>query len=279
MERKVTIVGAGLIGGSICLAARRARTAETIVCIDQSAAPQDAERYCDRWLHSDDPAASKELSTSSLVFLCTPVRTVMAQVGPSLDATQCPVTDCGSTKLAIESCAQNHPEGGRFVPGHPMAGHPEGGLLHAQEDLFEDRHWILCPRHSQAQAVETVRQFVASLGAQVVELEADEHDRSVALTSHLPQVVASALSVMASERAAQAAAGPGFASATRIAGGAESMWRDIFETNARPVGEALQELGQNLQTLGERLQNSDSKAVMDILERARQLRGRAEPED
>lgn len=279
-ERKVTVIGAGLIGGSICLAARRQHLTDALICVDLHPPPADAQRFCDRWVNSgDQEVVLSELRESSLVFLCTPVRTVMAQLIPILDATNCPVTDCGSTKLAIESSAQEHPQASRFVPGHPMAGHPEGGLPHATERLFDGRRWILCPDKSDPGAVARVRTFVEALGAEVAELDAALHDRSVALTSHLPQVVASALSVRAHARAAPPAAGPGFASATRVAGGAASMWRDIFETNAGPIGDALIELGHDLQVLGESLGRSDCEPVLEVLSQARELRARSGTED
>src|SRR5690606_36971061 len=132
-----------------------------------------------------------------------------------------------------------HVSRGRFVLGHPMAGHPEGGLHNARADLFHGNKWILCAQGSDPGAQQLVSEFVQALGSDVVFLDAEEHDRSVAVTSHLPQVVASALSVFAEEVDAKQAAGPGFASATRVAGGAEAMWRDIFETNDKAVGTAL----------------------------------------
>jgi prephenate dehydrogenase len=153
-----------------------------------------------------------------------------------------------------------------------MAGHPEGGLRNARADLFCDKKWILCPQGSTPDAVDLVRDFVVSLGAQAVDLSVEAHDRSVAITSHLPQLLASALAVIAQKKDALNAAGPGFASATRVAGGAEEMWRDIFGTNAQEISEALIEISELLRGLGNDLKDNKIKSSIELLRSARRTR-------
>jgi prephenate dehydrogenase len=153
-----------------------------------------------------------------------------------------------------------------------MAGHPQGGLENARADLFEDRKWILCGEGSASGSLATVREFVTGLGAHIVELSANEHDKSVAITSHVPQVIASALSVYAHHSSAMRAAGPGFASATRVAGGAEAMWKGIFETNGAAIGTALSEVAQRLRELGRQLESGDIRGALSTLEEARKSR-------
>ena len=272
---QLTIFGAGLIGGSIAHAARKHGLVERLVAVDVAKAPSDFAPF-DAWVDaSDERSLGRELEASTLTVLCVPVRVISKLLPTVLDRTGGLVTDCGSTKAALVASVGTHPGRERFVAGHPMAGHPEGGLKNARPDLFVDRKWILCSDGSSREATETVSRFVSQLGATVVELEVHEHDRSVAVTSHVPQVIASALSVFAEDENAKQAAGPGFASSTRVAGGAEAMWRDIFETNAEAIGSALVKIGTKLQKLGVQLENADVEGTLEVLERARQLRDKA----
>lgn len=261
------------MGGSLALAAREKQLARRIVAIDRTPRPslKNAAAF-DEWIVENESAQKQALAESSLVVLCVPVGTIIRLLPGVLQATTGWVTDFGSTKRAISECLKNQPERARFVAGHPMAGHPIGGLEHAQAGLFQDRKWILCPDGSAPEAIKAVSELARGVGAQVVALDADLHDESVAITSHVPQVVASALSVHAEERNALAAAGPGFASATRVAGGAEGMWRDIFETNASSVGAELKRLGAQLEQLGQGLLEGDVSATLRLLEAARALR-------
>ncbi len=270
---QLTIYGAGLIGGSIALSARRSGTFDRIVAIDLNEAPEPPKvDPFDDWAVSPE-ARMRALRSSDLTVMCLPVRAIVAQLPEVLMETQGVVTDCGSTKASICRSIADHPRRGRFVAGHPMAGRPVGGLIHASHDLFEARRWILCPEQSDPDAVAIVERLVSSTGAEIITLDADVHDASVAWTSHLPQVIASALSVYAHDNHALQAAGPGFASATRVAGGAEVMWSDIFETNAAPIGLSLTKLGTALCELGEELGRGRAESTLDLLARARALRG------
>lgn len=270
---QLTVIGAGLIGGSVCLASRRAGFAEHIVAIDRT--PDRARSdVADEWIDIVDRALVDEaLARSALTVLCTPVGAIIDALPGILARTKGVVTDCGSTKARIAELGGALTDGARFVPGHPMAGRPEAGLQYADAELFRGRTWILCPERSSPEAVSVVRELIVLCGATPIELDARAHDHSVAYTSHLPQVVASALSVLASEAQATAAAGPGFASATRVAGGPEDMWRDIFETNGAAIGSALEQLGRRLDQLARDLERGDAASLLETLEQARRLRG------
>lgn len=268
---QLTIVGAGLIGGSIGLGMRAAAFARRIVAIDVAPQPERTD-VADLWLSPDDPRVSEELGHSDLVVLCTPVRRIAEQLPSVLDQTRGVVTDAGSTKAALTKAALGHPRSGAYVPGHPMAGAPTGGVEHASADLFRDRRWLLVPGSADAKALSLVTEFVTALGATVSFIDADEHDRSVALTSHVPQVVASALSVLVHDEAASGAAGPGFASTTRVAGGADAMWRDIFTTNAAHVGRGLEMLGARLSEVGRALSSGNAEVALQLLDEARKAK-------
>ncbi len=269
---QLTVLGAGLIGGSVCLAARQRGFAERIVAIDRSIAPERGD-VADLWVDASDRHAVEDaLRGAELTVLCMPVRSIVFWLPQILDLTTGWVTDCGSTKVATVEAVRSHPRRARFVPGHPMAGHPEGGLAWARADLFRDKRWILCPEDADTQATDLVRCLAQEAQAHAVELTAQQHDHSVAFTSHLPQVVASTLSVLVEDNHAAAAAGPGFASATRVAGGAEAMWRDIFETNGTEISSALATLAQRLEKLSKALETRDPQPLLQVLERARHLR-------
>lgn len=275
---QLTIYGAGLIGGSIALLARRAGICQRLVAIDFQRPTEPAlEEIFDDWA-IDQAAQTRALGRADLTVLCVPVRTVIDRLPNLLHQTDGIVTDCGSTKVAIVEAIAAHSERRRFVAGHPMAGHPEGGLVNATPGLFSGRRWILCPEGSAPEALHIVSDLIVATGAEIVQLTAREHDASVAWTSHVPQVVASALSVYAHRHRATDAAGPGFASATRVAGGAEAMWGDIFGTNAGAIGSALTAFGRALQTLGQELETGSLQGTLDVLAEARALRpGKPKP--
>jgi prephenate dehydrogenase len=275
---RIAVLGFGLIGGSVALAARSRGLSSHVTGLDRAevianpAALVAADEMVDS---ADERRAREALRAADLVVVATPVGAIEAIIGEVLEVAQV-VTDCGSTKRRIVESASRSSRRNRFVPGHPMAGLPQGGIEHARADLFEGRRWLLCPEQSDADAVELVQSFVSKMGANTLRLSADEHDRAVALTSHVPQLLASALAVLADNRQAEFAAGPAFQSATRVAGGGESMWRDILATNADEVSGALEALTSELDGVVRALrrQPPDLGPALRLLERARGLRTR-----
>lgn len=274
----LAIVGFGLIGGSVALAARERGLASRIVGIDRAEVVSlpDATRAADELVDAaDETRVRAALGASELTVVATPVGAIEAMIGEVLEASDV-VTDCGSTKRAILSSAKGSPRRKRFVPGHPMAGHPQGGIMRARADLFVGRPWLLCPEGADVDAVVRVESLVRGVGAEPLRLSAEDHDRAVALTSHVPQILASALTVLADSRHAEVAAGPAFESATRVAGGGEAMWRDILATNADEVSAVLEALGAELETVarGLRQKPADLGPALRLLERARAARTR-----
>ena len=272
--RRVAVVGFGLIGGSLSLALRRSGDVH-VTAIDREPvlARPEAHLAADEHLPLEQTDALKTaLERSDVTVLAVPVGTIVRLVPWSL--THAPVvTDCGSTKREIAHAAAEHPRGSHFVPGHPMAGLPDGGIENARPDLFEGRAWILSTERAETAAVEQVRELLKLTGARLVELSPEAHDRAVAVTSHLPQLLASALFALADE-GARAAMGPAFERSTRAAGGPESMWSDIFETNADEVARAAEALSRELGTVAAGLRRSppDIQAALALLARARNQR-------
>jgi prephenate dehydrogenase len=274
--KRIAIVGFGLIGGSLALALRRGGRVH-VTAIDRAPvlARAQAKHAADDHLPLEATEELKAaLERSDLTVLAVPVSTIIRLLPWSL--THAPVvTDCGSTKREIALAAREHPRGASFVPGHPMAGLPDGGIENAREDLFEGRTWIICPDQVEQAALLTVADMVTMTGARLVELSPEAHDRAVAVTSHLPQLIASSLFSLADGESARVAMGPAFERATRGAGGLESMWSDIFETNADEVARAAEALSRELSQVAAGLRRTppDAQAALSLLGRARARRG------
>jgi len=276
MLGQLTVFGAGLIGGSMALGARSRGLAERVVAIDRrGGAGHSSEvraRVAQLWVEAGNEAAVESAyAASDLIVLASPVHSIIDELPRALRSGAV-VTDAGSTKVAVLEAAGRDSRALQFVPAHPMAGHPESGLEHARADLFVGRRWLVCPETSNPSAVERVRAFAEGLGAEVVLLSAEEHDRSVAITSHLPQLLASALASLGQEQRAEGAAGPGFASATRVAGGPEAMWRDIFSTNASAIEQALGWMAGELEQVRQGLARGETAPALELLARARRAR-------
>jgi prephenate dehydrogenase len=273
--KRICIVGFGLIGGSLSLALRRSGTVH-VTAIDRAPvlARAEAKNAADEHLPLEETESLKAaLERSELTVLAVPVSTIIRLLPWSL--THAPVvTDCGSTKREIAQAAAENPHATRFVPGHPMAGLPDGGIENARDDLFEGRTWIVCPEHAEVAARQAVAEMITLTGAHLVELTPEAHDRAVAVTSHLPQLLASSLYTLAEDQHARVAMGPAFERATRGAGGLESMWSDIFETNADEVARAAEQLSQELSkvAIGLRRSPPDTHAALALLARARSRR-------
>jgi prephenate dehydrogenase len=270
--RRIAIVGFGLIGGSLALALRRSGGIH-VTAIDRAPvlARAEAKHAADELLPLEEAEAMQQaLERADITVLAVPVGTIVRLLPWSLSHARV-ITDCGSTKREIAHAAAEHPRGTSFVPGHPMAGLPDGGIENARDDLFEGRTWIVCPERSEVGARTAVMEMIGLTGAHVVELSPDVHDRAVAITSHLPQLVASGLYALAEGENARLAMGPAFERATRGAGGLESMWSDIFETNADEVARAADALSQELAKVAAGLRQSppDIQAALAVLARAR----------
>lgn len=275
---RLAILGFGLIGGSVALAARAAQAQVHVTAIDHASvlATPEAERAADARIDiANSAAAERALLASTLTVLAAPVSVIAERVVWALEHAPV-VTDCGSTKRRVTERAQTSANARRFVPGHPMAGLPEGGIRNASAELFRERTWIVCAERADADAVAQVEALVKSVGARALRLSAELHDAAVARTSHLPQLLASALSLIG--EAHGSAAGPAFERATRIAGGPESMWRDIFASNGDELARALRELLAELSPVLAELEAGTGTARADtLLARARRLRGPLDP--
>jgi prephenate dehydrogenase len=241
---KIAIVGLGLIGGSISIAAREIWPASLVIAVDRKDVLEQAMVR-----HAIDVAADElyVISEAELVVLAAPVLQNIELIGQLEEAIpgEAVITDVGSTKRAIVAAARGLPPRFTFVGGHPLGGAARGGFAFARSDLFTGRPWIFTP-HSDASgaALEKLFAFVTALGATPRTMSPEDHDRMLAFLSHLPQLAASTLMDVVGSGAgdALALAGRGLVDTTRLASSPADIWRDIVATNADQIGPALDAL-------------------------------------
>jgi prephenate dehydrogenase len=258
MLDRLAVVGTGLIGTSVGLAAKRAGVgAVSAFDPDERSLAVAAERG------AVDAAASLEeaVEGASLVVVAAPVAKLVSVVPSALERGDATVTDVGSTKAAVCAAAAGN---GRFVGGHPMCGSEARGPEHATADLFEGATWFLTPvPETDAASLRLVHGFVSGLGATPVAIEPETHDRVVALTSHLPHALANLLVNQAGANRVEghdplAAAGGSLREMTRVAGANPRIWVDIFLENASVLGQSLADHRRRVEQLEQALQARDA---------------------
>jgi prephenate dehydrogenase len=214
------------------------------------------------------------VANANIVVICTPVDKA-AQFVVNV-AAACPnyalITDAGSTKEAIVAAADaalaSHRAGPRFVGSHPIAGDHRTGPQHARADLFDGRTVVVTPTaHTRSAAVTEVSGFWENLGAKVTTMSPAEHDKALAMTSHLPHLVAAALASATPPELLALTAG-GWRDSTRIAGGDPNLWLPILTSNRRAVLAALERFDSQLSAIREMLEQGDDQALFSTLEAA-----------
>jgi prephenate dehydrogenase len=289
---KVAVLGVGLIGGSIGLAARR-RTGARVVGYDPDGAALSSAVAAGA---IDAPAfePAEAVREADVVFVATPVGASVEIARLALEAAgaECAVSDVGSTKRRIVREIADS----RFVGGHPLAGAETAGVAGAREDLFQGATWYLTPPAGAAWpaagaasagaepapwAVERVRGLIERIGARPVAIDPDAHDRLMASVSHLPHVLANVL-VAQALRAVESSEGtvgdgtlgpgPSFRDATRVAGANTAIWTDIYMSNGDLLAQALDLAIEELEGVRDALRRGDAPALAAWNERARSER-------
>jgi prephenate dehydrogenase len=270
----LTIVGVGLIGGSIGLAAKRHGLAERIVGVGRRLEPlQFAKEHGVLDAFSLDLAEA--VHDSDMVVFCTPVQCIVGlafAAAPHCTA-DCLFTDAGSTKATIVEALEGRLPGGvNFVGSHPLAGSEKQGPEHAFAQLFDGRLTIVTqtPRTDRA-TLDKATAFWQTLGSRVRIMGPEEHDRALAVTSHLPHLLAAALASML-PTGLHALTASGFRDATRIAAGDPSLWTGIFSSNRPAVLDALQLLDDQLAKFRHSLETNDEQRLSELLAQAKRVR-------
>ena len=259
--RRLAVIGTGLIGASVALAAKRGGDVEVVgYDAEQEALEAAAGRGA-----IDDPVRSvaDAVADAELAVVAAPVAQLAAQVREALETSRdgCTVTDVGSTKLEVCSAAVGST---RFVGGHPVCGSEARGPEHASAELFDGATWFLTPlAATDAARYRLVHGFVSSLGATPVAIDPEAHDRLVALTSHLPHALANVLVNQAGATRIEgheplAAAGGSLRDMTRVAGANPRIWVDIFMENAGPLRDSLAEHRRRVEQLEGALEAGDA---------------------
>ena len=278
---RLCLVGVGLIGSSIARAARKAKLAGRVVASDAS--PEVRKRVLELGLvdsaHEDPAEAARG---ADCVVLCTPLGTykdIVARIAPALRPGAI-LTDVGSVKSCVfADIGALVPKGVHLVPGHPVAGTEHSGPDAGFAELFEGRWAILTPAAgADAGAVERLAAFWAGLGSTVEIMDAARHDLTLAITSHLPHLIAYTIVGTAAELESVTAAevirysAGGFRDFTRIAGSNPVMWRDVFLDNREAVLEMLGRFTEDLTALQRAIRYGDGKTLEDWFTRTRAIR-------
>lgn len=266
----VAIVGVGLIGASFALALRRAGFDGELVGVSSQ---RSIEAGLRAGAISHGVSLEQAAASADLIYLSQPIDVIvqtLSSLGP-IAREDCLITDAGSTKRMIVEAAAKHLRTAMFLGGHPMAGKESRGAESADPNLFRGRPYVLTPEllGTRLQATETARTFRAWLeriGAQVYEMDAEEHDQTVAFTSHLPQLLSTALgATLARQHCAPLSQvfGPGLIDMTRLALSAPEVWMSVLGSNRDAVLRALQAYASTVADLESKLASGDLEGLFD----------------
>jgi prephenate dehydrogenase len=261
---RIAVLGVGLIGGSIGLAARRRLEADVAGFDPDRELLGRAEEL--GAIDSVHQSAAAAVEGAELVFCAAPVTALPVLAAEALDAAgeDCAVTDVGSVKRDVIAALGSE---SRFIGGHPLAGAETAGVENARDDLFEGARWYLTPTpNSGGMLYDRVQRAISEIGARPQAIEAETHDRLMATVSHLPHVLANVLVTQAATALSEEAehlpeVGPSFRDATRVAGANPAIWPDIFAGNREAVASEIDGAIARLGETADLLRAGDRDAV------------------
>lgn len=285
--KSVMVIGLGLIGGSIAMAIKDANSAIEIVGVaPRSSTILEAQKsgIINYGFEASDPALDKLLQNNKVDLIILSMPPAYAQdylLRISKNGFRGIITDTVSTKTQICEIADHVLlDPSMFVPGHPMAGREVNGLAGATHGLFAGKYWILCPNaKTNYESFLALHSLVVSLGARCITIPREMHDKMVALISHVPHMVASALVELAASHTNQSdelfriAAG-GFRDSTRIAAGSPELWSDIAMSNRDQIASGLREIIQILTDVEKMIENGDEDSLKEFLSHTSDIRRR-----
>ncbi len=274
----ITIIGIGLIGGSMAKMLRHHRFAKKIIGVENNAKHAKQALVID--LVDEILPLEEAIIESDLILLATPVHIATELAKKILDKLTDKQTlfDVGSTKQNICEAVATHPKRGRFVATHPMAGTEYTGPLAALKDLFTGKITVICQKNeSAADALNCVRNLYRVLAMKIVYMEANSHDLHIAYVSHLSHVIAftlgkTVLEIEKDEKAIFDMASTGFASTARLAKSSADMWVPIFEQNATNLSNALDAYIKNLQQIKILIDKKDAQSIHQLITKANDIK-------
>jgi len=272
MFKRVTIIGLGLIGGSLSLAIKEKRLAKEIVGVSRRKSTIN-KAIRNRIVDSATLDLKDGVKDSDLVVITTPVFKIVdiaKKIAPFLKKGAI-VTDAGSTKkYIVENIANIRLKDVYFIGSHPITGSERSGIKYADKDLFRGAYCVLTEAKNR-NALNKVRKFWASIGMKVIVMSAESHDKLLSKISHLPHALAVSLANAAGRSGLDLAAG-GFKDTTRIASGEPELWRDIFLTNRGNLIRDIKILKKELSKIEEALKSNNSRNLLKLLKRAKSIR-------
>jgi cyclohexadieny/prephenate dehydrogenase len=279
---RLAIIGQGLIGSSITRAVSLRRLARELVVTDVSPKVRKTVAELGLGIAKVVDTSAEAVRGADLVVACVPVGQYGAlakEIGPHLKAGAV-VTDVGSVKAAVVRDMRPHlPAGVQLVPAHPLAGTENSGPESGLADLFENRWCIVTPLpDAQIEAIDKVRSLWKALGAEVEVMPVEQHDKVLAITSHLPHLIAFSIfhtglkNEAASDSEIMKYSAGGFRDFTRIASSNPVMWRDIFLNNKEAVLDVLKQFNADLSELAHAIEQGNDERIVDILSTSRLTR-------
>ena len=278
---KIAIIGIGLIGASMALAVRRAGLAGQVASYDKDPAARQQARALQLPVEMCESLAHA-VADADLVVLAVPVgamASVATEIAPYL-APNAVVTDTGSTKRSVvKDVRPLLPDAAVFIPGHPLAGTEFSGPAAGFPDLFTQRYWLLIDDgDAPADAKAKLEGFCTAMGAMVEWMDSDYHDRVLAITSHLPHLIAYTIVGTAVDLESDLKhdvirfSASGFRDFTRIAASDPTMWRDVFMANDEAVLEMLQRFSEDLSYLQRAIRWKEADKLFELFTRTRAIR-------
>lgn len=275
----ITVVGTGLIGGSLMLDLRKRGFADRIIGVDKNPQHQNIALLCG--IIDEADTLDKAVEKSDIILLCAPVDSNCALLPEILDrisGTSKVVADMGSTKGSIAEISKDHPQRGRYVAVHPMAGTEYSGPLAATGKLFDYKTAIICdPEQSDPDAHDLIKKMLTTLNMKIVYMNSAVHDVHVAYVSHISHITSFslALSVLEKEQEEEnilTLAGGGFESTVRLAKSNGETWAPIFSENSKYIIEAIDTYIEKMNIFRNMISGNDIEGLKSLMEEANKIR-------
>ncbi len=282
--KKTLIIGVGLIGSSLARGLKNKKISKIVIGYDKS---QNNSKKCKKLKIVDSTINKLDIIDDfDLIMICSPLGTyknILSKIVPNIKS-KCIISDVGSTKLSVIKEFKKY-QGNKFlefVPCHPIAGIEKSGPEHGFEELFKNRYCILTPLNKSSSGVKKMMKMWKKLNMKIEIMNADKHDRVLAMTSHIPQLIAYSIVSTATDLEDKVKnevikySASGFRDFTRLAGSDPVMWRDIYSLNKNYVIEMLGRFSEDLSTLQKAIRNNDTKLLEKIFKSTRVLRKKIE---